>query len=73
MFIFTNISHKLDSKYWKVDVRQSVRMCSRNMEFRSSSATTRHLLCYRFSSIALVTRCDDKATTLDEMVCRSAI
>ena len=43
------------------------------MEFRSSFATTWHLLYCIFSSVPLATHCDDKATTLDEMACRSTI
>jgi len=73
MFISTNISQISNSEYWKVDVQRSVRVCSQNMEFRSSFATTWHLLYIRFSSIALATRCDDKATTSDEMACHLTI
>jgi len=43
------------------------------MEFRSSSATTWRLLYCRFPFVTLATRCDDKATTSDEMTCHSAI
>ena len=50
-----------------------LRTCSWNMKFRSSSATTWCLLYCRFSSVALVTHCDDKATISDEMTCRSTI
>ena len=73
MFISTNISQISYSKYWKVDVWQSVPVCSRNMEFRSSSTTTWHLLYCIFSFVALPTHCDDKATTSYEMACHSTI